>query len=86
MSFRLTAHAESEMARRRIPRHLLDKLMEEPQQVVPAFGHRRVYQSLLQFDDSNTYLLRAVIDDQTVPPTVVTVYRTSRIRKYWSTT
>ena len=82
----MTAHAESVIARRKIPRHLLDQLMEEPQQVVPTFGRRRVYQSLLQFGGSKTYSLRTVIDDQTVPPTVVTVYRTSRSRRYWSTT
>ena len=63
----MTAHTESEIARRKIPRHLLDQLMEEPQQVVPTFGRRRVYQSLLRFGGSKTYSLRTVIDDQTVP-------------------
>ena len=86
MSFRLTPHAESETARRKIPRHLLEELMAEPQQVVPAHGGRNVYQSLLELGENKTYLLRAVVDDQVPPPTIVTVYRTSRIRKYWRET
>ncbi|MDE2824543.1 MAG: DUF4258 domain-containing protein [Chloroflexota bacterium] len=83
MNYRLTEHARSEMIRREIPSELLRRLMEEPEQVVPTFGGRNVYQSKMQFGEDKTYLLRAIVDDQTQPPTVVTVYRTSSIRKYW---
>ena len=86
MNFCLTTHSESEMVRRKIPQHLLEELMADPQQVVPGHGRRKVYQSLLEFGDNRTYLLRAIVDDQTSPPTIVTVYRTSRVRKYWRAT
>ena len=71
------------MARRRIPAHLLEKLMEEPQQVVSTYGGCKAYQSQMDFGENRMYLLRAIVDDQTQPPTVVTIYRTSNIQKYW---
>jgi uncharacterized protein YuzE len=30
------------------------------------------------------YLLRVVVDEDDLPPAIVTVYRTSKIEKYWS--
>ena len=71
------------MSRRKIPCLLLRKLMEEPEQVVATYDGRNVYQSKMHFDENRTYLLRAIVDDRTEPPTVVTIYRTSRIKKYW---
>jgi hypothetical protein len=34
--------------------------------------------------DGKDYLLRAMVNEATDPPVVVTVYRTSKIDKYWS--
>lgn len=75
MSFRLTEHAELEMDRRKIPRRLLEELMSQPQQVVPGYGGRKVHQSQFDFGHGRVYLLRAIVDDNAQPPTVVTVYR-----------
>jgi hypothetical protein len=49
MNFRLSRHAEEELIHRAIPRHLLDAVLREPQQVVPASGGRKAYQSKLDF-------------------------------------
>ena len=83
MDFRLTAHAEGELARRGIPRPLLDQVLREPQQVVPGQGGRKAYQSQLDFGDGTIWLLRAIVDERVAPPMVITVYRTSKIDKYW---
>jgi hypothetical protein len=61
----------------------LDRVIAEPQQVVPVGEGRRVYQSQLDFGDGKIYLLRVVVDETTAPPSVVTAYRTSKIAKYW---
>ena len=74
------------MARRKIPRRLLEELMSQPQQVVPGYGGRKIYQSQLDFGKNRVYLLRAIVDDHEQPPTVVTVYRTSNVPKYWRVT
>lgn len=83
MAFRLTRHAEEEMARRLIPPETLEAVLGNPQQVVPAKRGKKTYQSQVRFADGRMFLVRAIVDDRTEPPTVVTVYRTTKVRKYW---
>ena len=83
MTFELTAHAEAEMVRRKISMGMIHELLNAPQQILPAQGRRQIYQSKVTVGSSREYLLRAVIDVETEPSTVVTVYRTSKILKYW---
>ena len=60
------------------------KVLEEPDQVDEVRPDRRVYQSKIKLKDSNrTYLIRVFIDIDREPIEVVTVYRTSKIEKYW---
>lgn len=47
---------------------------------------RAVYQSRFQIGDPpKTYLVRVFVDVDVIPPVVVTVYRTSKVAKYWRT-
>jgi len=82
MTFNLSRHAQQEMRRRSIPSALLQSVLDTPQQIVPQTGNKRVYQSQLDFGGT-VFLLRAVVDDSSDPATVITVYRTSTIAKYW---
>lgn len=81
--FRLTRHAEEECVRRRIPIEAVAEVMENPQQVVSGYGGRKVLQSRVDFG-GREQLLRVVVDDLNIPAVVLTVYRTSKIDKYWS--
>ena len=83
MEYRLSHHAREEMQRRGIPETVVAELLSEPQQVVPGSEGRSVYQSQVEFADGSRYLVRAVVAESAVPPVVVTVYRTSRLAKYW---
>lgn len=83
MKFRLAPHAQEEAERRGVPRDLLELVLNSPQQVVEAAGGRRAYQSQLDFGGGRIYMVRAIVDERTTPPTVITVYRTSKIAKYW---
>ena len=83
MKFRLSRHAEWELERRQIPRDLLESVLREPQQKVPEPGGKQVYQSQVEFGDGRMYVLRAIVAEDRDPPVVVTVYRTSKIKKYW---
>lgn len=83
MAYRLSKHARQECERRRIPLSIVDAVMTGPQQVVPERDGKRAYQSQLVFDDGRTFLVRAIVDDREQPATVITVYRTSKIEKYW---
>jgi hypothetical protein len=80
-SFVLTPHAAYEMARRDIPEEVLRQTLSHPEQRI--IGHSRdVLQSRIQISGKQ-YLVRVFVDVDRQPPEVVTVYRTSKIEKYW---
>lgn len=83
MSPRLSRHAESEVERREIPKDWLSSVIEAPEQRIQQPGGIEIWQSRFTSGDGKIYLLRAVVAAGKVPPTVVTVYRTSKIEKYW---
>ena len=41
------------------------------------------YQSRIVLADGRLFLLRVIVDDTIEPMVVVTVYRTSKVDKYW---
>lgn len=83
MKFRYSRHAEEEMVRRGIPRKLADEVLRHAEQTIPERDGRVAYQSRVPFDDGQSFLLRVIVDVNTDPSIVVTVYRTSKIDKYW---
>lgn len=78
----LTNHAREEAARRSIPLDVLDDVLRAPTQIVVTHSGRKAYQSQVHID-GKLYLVRAIVEE-TDPLTVITVYRTSKIEKYWS--
>jgi len=82
VDFALSEHAEAEMTRRQIPMAWVKSTMRAPEQIVQGTQNRGVYQSRI-VADGRTYLLRLVVEDWRQPPVIVTVYRTSKIEKYW---
>ncbi len=83
MNFKISRHAHEELKQRSIPLSLLESVLQEPQQVVAEYGEKKAYQSILDFGGGKIFLLRAIVDDKVTPAIVVTVYRTSKIDKYW---
>jgi len=70
------------MARRQIPLALLNQVLAAPEQRLAARQGRQVLQSRIM-TGGRTYLVRVFIDVDRNPATVVTVYRTSNVTKYW---
>ena len=82
--FIFTVHALSEMARRQISEENVKEVLAQPEQTEMVREGRAVYQSRLEMGEPpKTYLLRVFVDINPRPPYVVTVYRTSKIEKYW---
>ena len=82
-------HARFEMKRRGITEEQVRQVLSAPGQVIEIRPGRRIYQAKLRFPEieegrekEKEYLLRIVVDMRQ-PPEVVTVYRTSKISKYW---
>ena len=82
MDYKLSAHAEDELIIRDIPRALLDSTLQSPQQIIDQEASVKVYQSKVLIG-TTTFLLRAVVAHDTDPPLVITVYRTTKIDRYW---
>ena len=56
--------------------------MNHPDQIVEAHGGLVSYQCL-STKNGKPGLLRAIINDASNPKNIVTIYRTSKIKKYW---
>jgi hypothetical protein len=86
MDFRLSRHAEWEMARRGIPLAVVQAVMACPEQRLAdeSRAGRWILQSRFRFEDGKMYLVRVVVAEHEQPPVIVTAYRTSKIAKYWS--
>ncbi len=83
MRFRISDHAKAECERRQIPLDVLQSVLEQPGQIVPADHRRSAYQSKVQIGDK-ICLVRVIVDEHEDPAAVITAYRTSKIEKYWS--
>jgi uncharacterized protein DUF4258 len=85
MNHELSAHVEQEMRRRGIPMSVVKAVLAAPAQKVPEHGDIVCYQSKVDINQK-PYLVRVMVNETAKPPKVVTVYRTSKIGKYWKTT
>jgi len=83
MKFEITRHAQEEMDRREIPSTIVDTILQNPQQIVDEYGNKKAYQSIFALGTGKYYLVRVIVNDTVMPGKVVTVYKTSKIQKYW---
>ncbi|OHB77940.1 MAG: hypothetical protein A2Z25_12115 [Planctomycetes bacterium RBG_16_55_9] len=82
--YRLTEHAKEQLARRQISLEEVAKVLAAPEQIEAVRHGRNVYQSRIKAGKPpHSYVLRVFIDVDRKPAEVVTVYRTSKIAKYW---
>jgi hypothetical protein len=83
-TYRLTDHARLEMARRQISEAEVESVLAAPEQTECVREGRAVHQSRIEWGEpSKPYLLWVVVDVDRQPPEVVTVYRSSKVQKYW---
>jgi hypothetical protein len=71
------------MERRQIPYSFVESTLLNPEQIIPAHGGKVAYQSRIDFGAGKIFLVRVIVNDSADPSVVVTVYRTSKIEKYW---
>lgn len=80
----ISDHARFEMKRRGISEEAVQAVVASPEQVVGIRPGRVVMQSRVNMKFSSTaYLMRVFVDVDRDTPEVVTVYRTSKVLKYW---
>lgn len=83
MKFEISAHVLEESNRRGIPLDMLKSVLKNPGQIVDEYGGKKAYQSQIPFESGKIYLVRVVVKQFTDHVVAVTVYKTSKIDKYW---
>ncbi|MBI2215776.1 MAG: DUF4258 domain-containing protein [Candidatus Rokubacteria bacterium] len=84
--YRITSHALSEIRRRGIDESIVEQVLAQPEQEIPIRPGRVVRQSRITMGETERrYLVRVIVDLDRDVPEVVTVYRTSKVDKYWRT-
>ena len=82
--YAITQHALLEMRRRGLSEELVQQVLRSPEQRIELRPGRVVLQSrIFMGEPAKRYLLRVFLDVDRRPAQVVTVYRTSKILKYW---
>jgi hypothetical protein len=77
-------HATFEMARRGLDAEVIRRVLADPEQEVKVREGRVIFQSRVGLGrPERAYLVRIVVDVDRQQAEVVTVYRTTRIAKYW---
>ncbi len=81
LKFTISKHADEEMARRHIFIQQVESLMDNPDQIVEAHGGLVCYQCLIT-KNGKPVLVLVIINEATDPIKIVTIYQTSKIKKY----
>ncbi len=80
----ITPHAAIESLRRGLSEQIIRSVLASPEQELPVRPGRVVLQSRISMGlPAKLYLVRVFVDVDRHPAEVVTVYRTSKIDKYW---
>ena len=83
----LSGHAREQAALRGIDEATVVRVAAAPDQRERTHSDREVRQSLLRMgDEARLYLIRVVVELRPLRQTIISVYRTSKIRKYWRPT
>jgi hypothetical protein len=82
MEFIISKHAKEQIEAREIPISCLLAVSKKPDQTYKSLLMEQFVNQRLHFGEK-TYLLRVFIDFQKNPPVIISVYRTSNIKKYW---
>jgi len=80
----ISEHALFELKRRAVTEEAVRLVLGSPEQRIDVRPGRAVFQPRVALGEpARMYLLRELVDVDREPAEVVTVYRTSKILKYW---
>jgi hypothetical protein len=83
MKFIFSQHAEEQLVRRGIDRNLVMTVIENPEEVIENDEQDVViYQSIIK-ESGQLFLLRVFVNKNKQPMVIVTLYKTTKISKYY---
>jgi Domain of unknown function (DUF4258) len=77
----LSKHALEQMELRQISLHLVNDILANPDEVL-VVNEKTIYQSVI-IEHGKSYLIRIFVNNIKNPNLVITVYKTSKISKYY---
>lgn len=80
--FTFSSHAQEQMKNRNISREVVNSVLNNPADILTEQG-KKIYQSIVNFEGEGVYLIRVFVNIEKIPFHVITVYRTSKIAKYY---
>jgi hypothetical protein len=84
MNFIFSKHAEEQMRRRNISRNIVVDTVLHPDQTLADTESPEItiFQSLIK-ENEQMFLLRVFVNAKQYPTVIVTLYKTSKIKKYY---
>ena len=84
MYFKFSKHAEEQMVRRSLERSIVESVLLKPEQVVMDENDEdiAIYQSIVE-DGDILFLYRVFVNTKVQPNVIVTLYKTTKIDKYY---
>jgi hypothetical protein len=82
MEYFFSQHALEQMHFRGISKTLVEEILREPEQRIEE-EHLTVFQSIRTDENKETFLIRVFVNEKKTPNVVITVYKTSKIQKYY---
>jgi hypothetical protein len=82
MAYRVSQHALKQMFARGISKEIVESVLLKPDQTIEQ-DDLMVFQSIITDEQVNRFLIRVFVNINKAPPLVVTVYKTSKIEKYY---
>lgn len=86
MTFVLSNHVLERASERGISLEIIDDILTNPDQILDDESGeegQKVYQSIVSFTNSEAYLVRVFVNVNKSSPVVKSVYRTTKISKYY---
>ena len=81
MLFDISKHAEAQMKLRGIEKETVLEILNNPDQIINSDG-KMIYQAIISEIDKQ-FLMRIFVNHLKIPKLVITVYKTSKITKYY---
>ncbi|MBU1125433.1 MAG: DUF4258 domain-containing protein [Candidatus Omnitrophica bacterium] len=76
-------HARDRLAERGIDEAIVLEALKKPDQVIHSAGQKIIHKAYRDSQSQKEYLLRIFVDEYAGTQVIRTVYRTSKISKYW---
>jgi hypothetical protein len=80
--FIFSKHAEEQMLRRGISHKIVMAVMSQPEETLVDDTTIMIFQSLIK-EENRWFLLRIFVNESKTPHEIITLYKTSKIKKYY---